>query len=296
MKYYLFFVFVTVSAMMTTSHGQETPALQPLWQGAAPGALGTADKDIPHIFPYIPVPDKATKAAVVICPGGGYGHLAMDHEGHQIGRWFSEHGIAAFVLRYRLPVDGYRHPIPLLDAQQAIRKIRSESSKWGVSPDKIGILGFSAGGHLASSVGTHFLQPVALKDQPAHTLSISCRPDFQVLIYPVISMQKGISHGGSRKNLLGDSPSEELVDLMSNEKQVTAQTPSAFLVHANDDTGVVPENSLAFYSALRQANVPAELHIFLKGGHGFGMRPNTGPAADWPRLCVEWLKKLELLN
>jgi len=282
--------------MITLSHAQETPGPLPLWQGDIPGALGTEQKDIPHIIPYIPAPGTATGTAIVICPGGGYAHLAMDHEGHQVARWFSDHGVAAFILKYRLPAHGYRHPVPLLDAQQAIRKIRSEAAKWSVSPDRIGICGFSAGGHLASSVGTHFQNPVVLDKQDVSTLNVSCRPDFQVLVYPVISMTEGMTHRGSRKNLLGDNPPVELVDLMSNEKQVTAQTPPAFLVHADDDRGVVPENSLAFYSALRKANVPAEMHIFLKGGHGFGIRPQTGPAADWPQLCIEWLKKLELLN
>jgi acetyl esterase/lipase len=296
MKEHFRFACAAVFLMITMLYGNDIPLPQPLWQGTVPGSLGTTEKDIPHIFPYVPAAGHATGAAVVICPGGGYGHLAIDHEGHQIARWFSEQGVAAFVLRYRLPVDGYRHPIPLLDAQQAVRKIRAEASNWQVSPDRIGILGFSAGGHLASSVGTQFRNPVLLKDQDSGVVAVSCRPDFQVLVYPVISMQNGITHGGSRKNLLGDDPSDELVDLMSNEQQVTSQTPPAFMVHADDDKAVVPENSILFYTALRKSGVPAELHIFLEGGHGFGMRPQTGPAADWPRLCMDWLKKLELLK
>jgi acetyl esterase/lipase len=296
MKTVFIIALVTVSLTMTTLQAQETPSPLPLWQGTVPASAGTSEKDVPYLIPYLPDVEKATGTAIVICPGGGYGHLAMDHEGHQIARWFSEHGIAAFILRYRLPVDGYRHPIPLLDAQQAIRKIRSEASQRGLSPDRIGILGFSAGGHLASSVATHFQKPVLLESMEPGISSVSCRPDFQVLVYPVITMQNSVTHGGSRKNLLGDNPSSELIDLMSNEKQVTPQTPPAFLVHANDDRGVVPENSILFYEALRKSNVPAELHIFFKGGHGFGMRPQTGPAADWPRLCTDWLKMMELLR
>jgi acetyl esterase/lipase len=268
----------------------------PLWAQAVPGALGTSDKDIPQLTPYLPLPEKATGAAIVIFPGGGYGHLAIDHEGHRIAKWFSGQGIAAFIVKYRLGSDGYGHPIPLLDAQRAIRKVRSEAGTWKISPDKIGIIGFSAGGHLASSAGTHFQNPVVLNDQKTDSIdSVSCRPDFMVLMYPVISMQDGITHGGSKANLLGKNPSSDLVELMSNEKQISDQTPPTFLVHAEDDNAVLPENSILFYEGLRKANVPCELHIYLKGGHGFGMRQESGPAAGWPILCIDWLRQLNFL-
>lgn len=268
-----------------------------LWPQAAPGALGIANKDTPQILPYFPAPEKASGAAVIICPGGGYAGHAMDHEGHQIGEWFAGQGIAAFVLKYRLPVHGYRHPVPLLDAQRAIRKVRSQAADWNISPERIGILGFSAGGHLASSAGTHFQNPVSLPNQQTDTIdSLSCRPDFMVLIYPVISMQSQITHGGSRTNLLGDNPSQDLIELMSNEKQITPQTPPTFLVHANDDKAVIPENSILFYEGLRKVQVLAEMHIFLQGGHGFGMRSSAGPAAEWPVLCTNWLRQIAVLK
>lgn len=283
--------------VFTSAQSNDGPEALALWPQAVPGALGTADKDIPQLLPYLPAREKANGAAIIICPGGGYARHAIDHEGHQIGQWFAERGIAAFVLKYRLPADGYKHPIPLLDAQRAIRTVRCRAAEWQVSADRIGILGFSAGGHLASSAGTHFEHPVTLKEQHTDPIdSVSSRPDFMVLIYAVISMQDGITHGGSRGNLLGENPSQELIELMSNERQITKQTPPAFLVHASDDRGVVPENSILFYEGLRKAQVPAEMHIFLKGGHGFGMRPETGPAAHWPELCQKWLEQLGFIK
>ncbi|MCE5186844.1 MAG: alpha/beta hydrolase [Planctomycetaceae bacterium] len=284
---------LSVSASVVNA-ANEQPLPIPLWPQEAPGALGQADKDIPQLIPCLP--ERPNGAAIIICPGGGYARLAMDHEGHQIAQWFSSQGIAAFILKYRLPTDGYRHPIPLLDAQRAIRMVRAGAEKWKLMADRIGILGFSAGGHLASSAGTHFESPVQLENQKRDAIdSLSCRPDFMVLIYPVISMQQGTTHAGSRNNLLGENPPQQLIDLMSNEKQVTPQTPSTFLVHAFDDKGVITQNSIFFYEALRQADVPTEMHIFLKGGHGFGMRPQTGPAAQWPRLCVEWMGQMEFI-
>ena len=286
-----------ISAVLSLSNATASAAGPvPLWDGQVPGALGTEATDVPVITPYIPAPETATGAAVVVCPGGGYGHLAMDHEGEQIGQWLKRIGVAAFVLRYRLPANGYRHPIPLMDAQRAIRMVRFNASLWNVKPDKIGIMGFSAGGHLASSAGTHFSVPVALDGYEADEVDAAdCRPDFMVLIYPVISMQEEITHMGSRNNLLGKNPSTELVDLMSNEKQVTAKTPPTFLVHASDDKAVLPENSIRFYQALLKADVPAEMHMYLKGGHGFGMRPNARRASEWPGLCEGWMRQMTFL-
>ncbi len=268
-----------------------------LWDGQVPGASGTEATDVSVITPHIPAPEKATGAAIVVCPGGGYGHLAMGHEGEQIGQWLKSIGVAAFVLRYRLPSDGYRHPIPLMDAQRAIRMVRFNAKQWNIEPGRIGIMGFSAGGHLASSAGTHFSEPVVLDGYEADKIDgVDCRPDFMVLIYPVISMDQAMTHMGSRNNLLGENADAELVELMSNEKQVTAKTPPTFLVHASDDGAVVPENSIRFYQALLKADVPAEMHMYLKGGHGFGMRPSSGRAAEWPVLCEGWMRQMTFLS
>lgn len=268
-----------------------------LWNDQTPGALGVDQKDIPVLIPYLPTSEKATETAVVICPGGGYGRLAMDHEGRQIGQWLKSIGVAAFVLRYRLPSKGYPHPIPLLDAQRAIRTVRFNANKWNIKPDKIGILGFSAGGHLASSAGTHFDDPVMSDGYQGDEIDASsCRPDFMVLVYPVISMQQEITHKGSRNNLLGENPSSESVDLMSNEKQVARQTPPAFIVHASDDTSVLPENSIRFYQALLKAGVPAEMHLYPKGGHGFGMRESAGRVSEWPMLCEGWMRQMKFMT
>lgn len=263
----------------------------PLWPNGAPGALGDERKDIPALTVFVPEAETRTGTAVIICPGGGYARLADDHEGRQIAEWLNSIGVTAFVLRYRLPGDGYRHPVPLTDAQRAIRVVRSRAGDWDIRPDRIGILGFSAGGHLASTAATHFERPVSTGDRADAVDATSCRPDFQILIYPVISMDASITHKGSRDNLLGKEPSEELVRLLSNELQITEKTPPAFLVHADDDKAVVPDNSIRYYLGLRKVNVPAELHIYLKGGHGFGMRPSAGPAAAWAELCRQWLEQ-----
>ncbi len=276
----------TVSAVNST---QTTIAL---WADGAPAALGDAEKDCPTLTLYQPAAENRIPAAVIICPGGGYARLAMDHEGVQIAEWLNSIGVTAFILRYRLPADGYRHPIPLMDAQRAIRLVRSRAADWNIQPDRIGILGFSAGGHLASTAATHFDKPAATGSKADAVDTLSCRPDFHILIYPVISMDTAITHRGSRNNLLGPEPSDELVRLLSNELQITAAMPPAFLVHANDDKAVVPENSIRYYLGLRQADVPAELHIYLKGGHGFGMRPSAGPAAAWTESCRKWLGQL----
>lgn len=264
----------------------------PLWSGPAPGALGDKDTDIPTLTVYLPDPSRRTGAAVVICPGGGYNHLAFDHEGIVIAQRLQEKGIAAFILKYRLPANGYRHPIPLLDAQRAIRLVRSKAAQWNIDPDRIGIMGFSAGGHLASTAGTHFHKPAKIENQQTDQIdAASCRPDFMVLIYPVISMKDGITHQGSKDNLLGKHPSKKMVDYLSNEKQITKDTPPTFLVHADDDTSVPPENSIRFYEGLRKAGVPAEMHIYLKGGHGFGTRPSAGPASHWLEQCFLWMRQ-----
>jgi acetyl esterase/lipase len=267
-----------------------------LWPNGAPGAKGTDDGDKPSLTIYLPEKEKATGAAVVIFPGGGYGHLAMDHEGHQIAQWLNSIGVAGFIVKYRHRNSGagYGHPAPIQDAQRAIKMVRSRAKEWGVDPGRIGIIGFSAGGHLASSAGTHFntrySEPIDEIDRS------SCRPDFMILMYPVISFTEWYTHKGSMANLLGRNPDEDLMESFSNEKQVTSETPPTFLVHADDDKVVPPENSIAFYLALRKAGVPAEMHIYEKGGHGFGPGIGKGACSSWMARCADWMKGRGLLD
>jgi len=272
------------------------PKVELLWPDGAPGAKGQAEGDKPTLTIYLPPAEKATGAAIVICPGGGYGHLAMDHEGHQIGQWLNSFGVAGFIVAYRHRNSGagYGHPAPIQDAQRAIRTVRSRAKEWGVDPARIGILGFSAGGHLASTAATHFNESFV---EPRDAIDrVSCRPDFAVLVYPVISFTEPFTHVGSRTNLLGRDADAALIEKFSNEKQVTAQTPPTFLFHTWEDKGVPAENSISFYLALRKANVPAEMHIFLKGPHGIGLGQNRGAASAWPGLCQKWMEESGFLK
>ncbi len=265
-----------------------------LWPAGAPGAKGDSDDDKPTLSISLPPADKATGAAVVVCPGGGYGGLAMSYEGIDIGKWLNDHGIAAFVLKYRHRGTGYGHPSPLDDAQRAIRTVRARAAEFGVDPARIGILGFSAGGHLASSAGTHF--DAGQSDAADPVERVSCRPDFMILCYPVISLTTPYTHQGSKKNLLGADPDPKLVELMSNELQVTPETPPTFLWHTDGDTGVPSENSVLFYLALRKAKVPAELHVYEKGRHGLGLAAKQPGAARWPDSCIDWMRARGLLE
>ncbi len=280
---------LSISAARGAEPGAKTELL---WPGGAPGAKGNDAKDKPTITIYLPAKEKSVGSGVVIFPGGGYTHVAIDHEGHQIARWLNELGIAGFVVDYRHGGRGYGHPAPIQDAQRTIRTIRSRSAEFGIEPNKIGIIGFSAGGHLASTAGTHFNERFY---EPNDAIDrVSARPDFMILIYPVISMGP-ISHSGSRRALLGNAPSQEMIDKFSNEKQVDSNTPPTFLVHATDDKTVPPENSIYFYLACRKARVPVEMHIWLKGGHGFGLgKPGTA-VSKWPELCADWLKETGFL-
>lgn len=265
------------------------PKVELLWPDGAPGAKGQAEGDKPTLTIYLPPQDKATGAAVVICPGGGYGHLAMDHEGHQIGQWLNSFGVAGFIVAYRHSRSGagYGHPAPIQDAQRAIQTVRSRAKEWGVDPNRIGILGFSAGGHLASTAATHFSESFV---EPRDAIDrVSRRPDFAVLVYPVIAFNEPFTHYGSQHNLLGRDADKALVEKFSNEKQVTPQTPPTFLFSTWEDTAVPAENSIAFYLALRRAKVPAEMHIFLKGPHGIGLGAKSGAASAWPELCQKWM-------
>jgi len=263
------------------------PRVELLWPEGAPGAAGAEEADKPSLTVWLAPADKANGAAVVICPGGGYGGLAIGHEGKDVAAWLNSNGVAGFMLKYR-HAPRYRHPIPLQDAQRAIRTVRSRAKDWGVDPARIGILGFSAGGHLASTVGTKFDEGNPDATDPIDRAS--CRPDFMVLVYPVISFTTKYAHAGSRANLLGKNPAPELVEGLSSEKQVTAKTPPTFLIHGGADTGVPPENSVLFYMALREAKVPAELHLYEKGGHGFGLAPGDPVLSTWPARCIEWMR------
>ncbi len=262
----------------------------PLWPDAPPGALGQADKDIPTLTPFFPAPDKATGAAMVILPGGGYGGLAP-HEGEQYARFFNESGISGFVLKYRLGSAGYRHPVMLQDAARALRTVRARASEWKLDPKRIGIIGSSAGGHLASTLLTHF--DAGKPDAEDNIERQSSRPDLGILCYPVISMGK-FTHQGSKNNLLGKDPSAELVEELSNELRVTSNTPPCFIWHTYEDPAVPVENSLQFAAALRQARVPFDLHIYEKGKHGLGLGSQVyggGERHPWTRDCVFWLKE-----
>lgn len=247
----------------------------------------TTQVTIPTLSIFLPKDAKPNQTAVIICPGGGYMHLAFDKEGTKVAEWFNSLGIAAFVLKYRLPNDlimKNKNVGPLQDAQEAVRYVRQNAAKLNIDPNKIGILGFSAGGHLASTLSTHYDDKVY-----ESTYKVSARPDFSILMYPVISMENQITHKGSQTNLLGSNPSQDLIDSYSNEKKVTSKTPPAFLIHATDDTVVIPENSINYYLALKKNGIKAELHLYEKGGHGFGLGVND-TSKFWTRDCVEWLK------
>ena len=289
-----------VAAGTSTAVRADEPAdahpIVKLWPGGAPGAKGTdSDKDVPTITVWLPRPELAKGSAVVVCPGGGYGMLAVDHEGKQIAEWLNGLGIAAFVLKYRLG-PRYHHPAMLDDAARAIRTVRANAAKWKVDPARVAIMGFSAGGHLASTAGTHFSPGKPDAEDPVERQS--SRPDRLILVYPVVALATPYGHTGSLKNLLGENPSQELIESLSNERQVTKDTPPTFLAHTNADTGVQAENSILFALACRKAGVPVELHVFERGRHGLGL--GTGRAQfrvppepsfqAWPKLCETWLK------
>jgi len=270
----------------------QEPVTVPLWPNGAPGASGNDESDKPTLTIFLPAEKSASRTGVVVCPGGGYGALANNHEGRQVANWLNSLGMAAFVLKYRLG-PRYHHPIELGDAQRAIRMVRAQAAQYGVAPDRIGIMGFSAGGHLASTAGTHFDAGDSGASDPID--HASSRPDFLVLGYPVISFTTIYTHKGSLKNLLGESPDPKLVENLSNELQVTPQTPPTFLFHTNEDKGVPAENSVLFYLALRKAGVPAEMHIFERGPHGVGLALADPALSMWPTLLANWFRERGLL-
>ncbi|MEI7065532.1 pectin acetylesterase PaeX [Dickeya chrysanthemi] len=286
----------------------------PIWpQGEAPGAITSSvqqqvverskdpawpDRAVtgirsPEITVY--VPDNPNGTALLITPGGSYQRVVLDKEGSDLAPYFTQQGYTLFVMTYRMPADGHQEgaDAPLADAQRAIRTLRSHAAQWRINPQRIGIMGFSAGGHVAASLGTRFAQTVYPAQDEID--NVSARPDFMVLMYPVISMQENIAHAGSRKALIGSHPSEAQIERYSAEKQVSAQTPPTFLVHAIDDPSVSVDNSLVMLSALRENKIPTEIHLFEQGKHGFGIRGTVGlPAAAWPQLLNNWIKSLQL--
>ena len=306
MKQPLSFIrLLTVLLIMHLSFSSTAQQVIPLYSGAIPNSKPTADEEKseygkdsilriskvsrPTLSIYLPPKNIATGAAVIICPGGGYSILAASHEGSDVAKRFNEMGITAFVLKYRLPSDEAminKEIGPLQDAQRAIQLVRENAKKWNINPHHIGIMGFSAGGHLASTAGTHFQK--AYIDNPK---KISLRPDFMILVYPVISLTDSVGHMGSRTQLLGKNPSAEKIKEYSNESQVTAQTPPAFLVHAKDDP-VKVQNSLLFAAALKAHNVPVDMYLYEKGGHGYGMHNKTSNV-QWMDLVQQWMKQMK---
>ena len=295
-----FFVVAIVllgSLCVSLSAAQDAiePTTELLWADGAPGALGDEDKDKPTLIAYVVAKENATASgtAIVICPGGGYRGLAMDHEGHQIAQWLNSLGISAFICDYRHSGKGYKHPSPMLDVHRAIRTVRFRAEELGIQPNQIGVLGFSAGGHLASTALTTFNNGSPRSADPVERFS--CRPDFGVLCYPVIAFGEKYTHRGSQNNLLGEDPPGEMIERLSSEKQVTKSCPPTFLWHTAEDKGVPFENSVAFFTALQAAGVPAELHVYEKGRHGVGLARDIPGTCNWPQECADWMRGRELI-
>lgn len=276
---------------------QPTPPVIPIWPEGVPQAKRDGGEEkiennrisnvhLPTLTHYPAPRDRATGAAIVICPGGGYQILAFGHEGVDVARRLNEMGVSAFILKYRLRE--YGHPAPLQDVLRAIRTVRSRAAEFQVAPDRIGVMGFSAGGHLAATAATLYDAPEGRTGAPLD--AVRARPDFAVLVYPVISMSGAPAHTGSRRNLLGEQPSAADLERLSPDRQVTKDTPPAFLVHTAEDKGVPLENSLAFYQAIRAAGGSAELHLYERGPHGFGLGQALGPASDWPARLETWMR------
>jgi acetyl esterase/lipase len=268
------------------------PQTMLLWDHGAPGALGNQESDQPSLTYYSPLVPGDSGTAVIVAPGGSYHMLASNHEGRQVANWLNAMGVSAFVLKYRLG-PRYHHPIELGDAQRAIRLVRSRAAEFGIQPDRIGMMGFSAGGHLASTAGTHFDNGNPSAADPIDRSG--SRPDFLILAYPVISLKEPFAHQESGRMLLGENPDPASREKLSNELQVTAQTPPTFLFTTSTDTLVPPENSVLFYLALHKAGVPAELHVFENAPHGVGLDLNDPSVGEWPTLLRNWLRSRGLL-
>ena len=291
MKFFFTSAFLFVSLILSRAEMQ-TPI--PLWPDGAPGALGTSSNDIPTLTPYL-CESNATGAAMVICPGGGYAHLAP-HEGNDYALWLNQHGVTCFVLKYRLGSNGYRHPAMINDAARAVRWVRAHADDYKIDSHRVGIMGSSAGGHLAATLMTHFdLGDTNATDKIEQQ---SSRPDLGILCYAVISMGDSDKHKGSRDNLLGTNASPELVKLLSNELQVTTNTPTCFLWTTFEDKIVPMENTMLFAAALRKNHVPFGLHIYEKGGHGMGLKdkfPFANPH-PWAGECLFWLREQKFVK
>jgi len=281
----------------------------PLWSGNIPNYQEVGELEIlknmsstehyklvqkPDISVFLPSKNNRTGQAVLVIPGGGYQAIVHIWEGEDIAKWLNSNGIAAIVLKYRLPnakSNIIRHKSPLLDASRAIKIVKEHAEEWQIDKNNIGVMGFSAGGHLASTLGTHYDKD--MNSQLDRIDSISSRPDFMVLMYPVVTMNERFTHMGSRNNLLGTNPSPELVDYYSNEKQISVNTPPTFIVHSSDDDVVLVENSTAFYKALQEKNIDSEMHIFQYGGHGFALANGKGYLELWKSICIAWLKNIK---
>lgn len=263
-----------------------------LWSDGAPGALGSEPKDIPKLT-VRRVESATATGALIICPGGGYGGLAMDHEGKQMVQWANAIGLTAVLCEYRHRGKGYGHPAPLQDAQRAVRMVRANASQWNIDPNKIGIIGFSAGGHLVSTVITQFDPGDKESNDPI--AQQSSRPDFAILCYPVISMGSSFTHRGSEVNLLGEKASKETLEQFASERNVRPDTPPSFLMHTVEDKAVPVQNSLVFYQSMVAKGVPGELHVYQKGPHGVGLAKSIPGTSDWPLACGRWLKELQMI-
>lgn len=292
-----FYTSLKINAQTKDGDKQQTTAAKPaeqlLWKGAPPFANGTEKKDLPRYQVYSPDEAKNTGAAIVVFPGGGYGHLAMGHEGHDIGVFLNKHGVTAIVVQYRLGPK-YHHPTQITDAQRAIRTVRHNAVKWKIDPKRIGVMGFSAGGHLASTTITHFDGGDPDAEDPIDRLS--SRPDFGILCYPVIAINTPYGHTGSKRNLLGNDPAPELVNSLANQTQIKKDTPPTFLFHTNADRGVPPENSILFYMGLRKHGIPAELHIYEQGRHGVGLAAKDPVLHSWSTRLIDWLKVRKIIQ
>lgn len=273
---------------------QPAPSQQSLWPSGAPGASGDGPGDVPQLILTLVDSDQPT-AAVVILPGGGYGGHAIDHEGYQFADWFASLGISSAICTYRMrgrgnDGQGYGHPYPMIDAQRAIQTLRANAESWNLDPGRVGVIGFSAGGHLASTVSTRFAE---VDPESSDRVSrVSSRPDFAILCYPVIGFGKPYTHRGSQRNLLGEHPDPELIQALSNEQQVSPRTPPTFLFHTAEDKSVPVANSLRYFEACLTHQVPAELHVFPQGRHGLGLAKDVPGASQWPALCAAWLRTL----
>jgi acetyl esterase/lipase len=300
----IYFLFPVLIMIVFVSYLNAQTKLIKVWTGKIPGAIENASvkedtlrlengglriRNVvdPTLTVYFPPKEKANGAAVIICPGGGYVRLSIDHEGENVAKWFNEFGVTGIVLKYRLPNSAImknKSIGPLQDVQEAIRTARRNAKEWGINPTKIGVMGFSAGGHLAATASTLF------NDKVYGTDTTSARPDFSILVYAVMSMDVLISHSGSHNNLIGEDADQKLVDHFSADLQVTKATPPAFLVHAADDKTVPVQNTINYFFAMKKLELPVEMHIYEKGGHGFGLAKNRGTESNWPEACKTWLK------